>query len=234
MGSLGGKIMGVVTALTALYVGAKKVADWVDQEQSKQIRAVSKAKVTESSMVEAMKGGETSRIGYLKGEMYGTEAKAGLTVMTPDGKINDAELWRRARDLLPDDPLGAGPDYQPVRAALVKKWKAKLQDVIAATDMKKVSASHERDIKSMSPTPTGAPVEAAQVATAPSTPSVAPPPTAVAPRTAAQPQIVLKESGSTDSILTQILETLKRGLGPGVGTAKAAPGKAALNAALGG
>jgi len=252
MGALGGKVAAVAAGLTAVYVGAKKVADWVDKEQTKGIKALSKAKATSHAITEfGLKGTEQERMGFIKGEMFGKEAQAGRTLITGSGKINMDELNRRATALI---PTPAGWDFMPdfmkrktvlePRQRLVKMWAAALGVVLKKTDMSKVRASRERDLARLKQTQKPPPVPVAKVAPAPTTtPQVraAPTPTPVTPtppvapaKPPSGPQIVAVQSQTTDALLGEIRDILKKGSAGTAAGAQPHPSRAQFHRSLGG
>lgn len=243
---MGSKVAIVVAGLTALYVGAKKVADWIDKEQTKRIKATSQAKVTSSSITQAMGAGKAGRMGFVKGEMFGKEAKAGKTLVTPGGKVNVKELQRRAMELIPT-PMGWDlmPDalkrkfvLQP-RAALVEQWRQGLNAVLGQTDMKAIRASRARDLALLKGGARGVAAKK-PVAAKPATPvsavkakvGVAVPPTpAVEPP--APPVITVKADSKTRNMLLAEIREILKGMQQQNAIRRAHPATAAVKGALG-
>jgi len=209
LGTLGGKVMAVVAALTALYVGAKKVADWVDKEQAKQIKGKGAVKATEQGMLAAARGTKAERVAFVRSEM---KSKRGI--ITAGGKVNVSELQQRAIQAI---PTPANWDYMSeagkrqvllARAALVAKWQQGANLLLSMTDMKEVAAAEERHKKMMGIK------DKPKAATPPPAPRIPPPPTKLEPKTApapatpAMPKEMKTDDPKSQQLLGQIRDTL--------------------------
>jgi hypothetical protein len=239
IGALGGKVATVAAGLLALYAGAKKVANWVDEQQTKKRAAKALAAGTQRAIDLGLGENKSAQISFVKGQMFGSEAKAGKTLLTTAGKINDEELWRRAAAILPTWPGQDVLDKNGFRVVLlnrkrlVDKWKTQLSTILSFTDMKEVRQSMERQRKlaeATSPkTSAAVPASAATVAkTAPTPPTPVP----ASPLTPAQ-VVAVHSSPTTDGLLGEIRDLLKR-MASGGPSAPVHPSRTAINNALGG
>lgn len=200
---LGGKVTAVVAGLTALYIGAKKVADWVDEQQTKKIKAFSEAKATTYAI--GMKRTAAEKMGFLRGEMT---TKGGRGLLTSTGDINMAELRERAAAIYPltwEDQLteqGMRRKLQE-REVLVAQWKAGLAILLSGVDKKKLQQQIKQQRAAVKPA----------AVTVPTVAPMAKPPTAAEMATtaapAAAPRVTVQaDSPAAISLLSEIRDSL--------------------------
>ncbi len=102
--ALGGPITAVVAGLTAVYLGAQKIADWIDENQDRELAATNEVQRTTSEIKMAQqtltdnKRSREQQIGDIKALIGKGEGKR---LITAEGEINEAEIKRRM-EAIPD------------------------------------------------------------------------------------------------------------------------------------
>jgi hypothetical protein len=174
LGGISSNVLGVVAGITAVYVGAKKISDWVDEHQTQAMKGEALRKETEGSMMLAIKGTKQEKIGFLKQQMA---SKTGM--LTASGAVKDTELWKRAYQVLPmstTETMGGmwmtGRDRDRVeqRKSMVAQWKGVLTAIANKSDVSVATKSLEAQratVPAEAPTVSKVTVPNASRATAP-------------------------------------------------------------------
>jgi len=221
-GIIGGKVMLVVGALIAMYMAAKRIADWVSKAQADQLEMQRVALDTNrqvNSVLYEEKGGKwiesrgksrSEKIGSMKALM------GSQNLFTLEGKINTAEVAKRAQ-------LAYGEDKEG-RENYIQEITLELKKIQSAQEFKSAVEGRKRDVAAITSTAGTVPATTAVEAVTPVS------------ATATEAQVIaVQNTGSTDNILMRILDVLiKNTASGGTVLGKPPPSSAALSHAVGG
>lgn len=245
---IGGNAMALVAGLTAIYIGAKKIADWIDERQGKDLKAQAEAgsaaeDINRARGFKSIAGGGFEKVTRSKETELGDikaliDRGANNRLLTSSGEINKGEMEKRLGNISDDDE----------KNRLRKNWTDELEKVRSSPLFKEAleqRAKEMQQLKAISSAGAGAVVSATanEMATTAGLPGASPTLEAATPVATTpiptvsgetkSPQVtVIQNPQSTDRWLQKIYEAIN-GINAAPGAPPSHPSRQALAEALG-